>query len=223
MAEGLAFLGLDLPFPPGSTRKPRLSAWALLDADRRLVAIEDALTDDDILALAASHHPRAIAIDAPLSCPRDPQAPYRAGERELLRRGIRLYPSGRNTFIRPLVGRGICLKAALEGEGHTVLEVYPYACFAVLMGCLPDKKARRAGREQRRDALAKQGISLEEGRSHHLLDAAVAAYTAYRWAAGEGSAVGDPDEGRIVLPAPALKDKYLKYGVQRSEAPLPGV
>ena len=42
------------------------------------------------------------------------------------------------------------------------------------------------------------------------LDACAAAYAAYALASGVGSWVGDSREGVIVLPVPALADRYEK-------------
>ncbi|HWI74132.1 MAG TPA: hypothetical protein VNT55_19385, partial [Baekduia sp.] len=51
------------------------------------------------------------------------------------------------------------------------------------------------------------------------LDACAAAYAAHALAVGRGGWVGDPREGVIVLPVPALADRYDKLP-QPGRAPL---
>ena len=113
-----------------------------------------------------------------------------------------------------------------------LLEVYPHASYAALLGKLPFPKNTLEGRLQRQLVLYEKkvkvsdpmrffeeitrfrllnGILPEDGLySAGELDALVAAYTA--WLAGthpeEISLVGDRDEGQIVLPVSELQDRY---------------
>jgi hypothetical protein len=113
-----------------------------------------------------------------------------------------------------------------------VLEVYPFACYAVLLEVLPFQKYSLEGRIQRQLALYEQKVKLpdpmlvfEEITRYKLLkgilsldqlfqpeelDALVAAFTA--WQAINHSEdillVGDPQEGQIVLPVAELKAQY---------------
>jgi hypothetical protein len=112
------------------------------------------------------------------------------------------------------------------------LEVYPYACYAVLLDILPFPKYTLEGRLQRQLALYERKVKLpdpmlvfEEITRFKLLkgvlpvdqlyqagelDALAAAYTA--WLAAnhpeETLLVGDPVEGQIVLPVAELKFRY---------------
>ncbi|MBL7164157.1 MAG: DUF429 domain-containing protein [Anaerolineales bacterium] len=113
-----------------------------------------------------------------------------------------------------------------------VLEVYPYASYAVLLECLPFPKTSLEGRLQRQLKLYAQGLEipdpmrffeeitryrimqgilpLEGLYSSHELDALVAAYTA--WTANMHperiTLLGEPEEGQIVLPVKVLKSVY---------------
>jgi predicted nuclease with RNAse H fold len=91
---------------------------------------------------------------------------------------------------------------------NRLLEVYPFAAFAVLLGAIPPPKYRPEGRAARRQAL-RAVLGWDEGDamsdSHHALDALAAAYTAWAFEAGQGAWVGNPREGLMLLPAPPLE------------------
>ena len=119
-----------------------------------------------------------------------------------------------------------------EGEALQWLEVYPHACYCVLLGQAPLPKNTFEGRIQRQLALFQEKIDLpdpmrlfEEITRHRLLqgilplehlytqgelDALVAAYTAWLAATHpeRTSRLGDPEESLVVLPAVELKRRY---------------
>ena len=113
-----------------------------------------------------------------------------------------------------------------------LMEVYPYASYAVLLECLPFPKTNLEGRLQRQLKLYDLGLEIpdpmrffEEITRYRImqgilplkglyspdeLDALVAAYTA--WTAHLHPAritlLGDAEEGQIVLPVKVLKTAY---------------
>jgi len=119
-----------------------------------------------------------------------------------------------------------------DNYSHQYMEVYPHASFAVMLNTIPFPKHSLEGRLQRQLVLYEKKLNIpdpmrffEEITRYRLLhgiiqddqiyspyelDALVAAYTA--WAAGTNPdqvfAVGDPEEGRIILPVPSLKSHY---------------
>jgi hypothetical protein len=119
-----------------------------------------------------------------------------------------------------------------EGAAHQVLETHPHACFSVLLGQAPLPKPTLEGRLQRQIILHDAGLRIKDPMDffveitrHRLkqgvmpmeliylpeqLDALAAAYTA--WMAAnrpkETVAVGDKQEGRILLPVAELKPRY---------------
>jgi hypothetical protein len=133
-----------------------------------------------------------------------------------------------------LAEAGYVRYAAGSDAPRQVLEVHPHACFTVLLERLPLPKLTLEGRLQRQLALYRAGVevrdpmeALEEltaghllaGRvelpgllTHDALDALAAAFTAYLAAREPESvtAVGDPEEGQIVLPVKPddLKELY---------------
>jgi predicted nuclease with RNAse H fold len=119
-----------------------------------------------------------------------------------------------------------------DGATHQWLETHPYACFCVLLEQTPFPKPTLEGRLQRQLKLYDKGLHIidpmnffEEITRFKLmrgilptdvlyspdqLDVLAAAYTA--WLATkrpeEVTAVGDKDEGQMILPASGLKEKY---------------
>ena len=106
-----------------------------------------------------------------------------------------------------------------------LFETYPDAIFCSMLGHRPSPKRTPWGLQQRIAALKQRGVVDEDGGLWHRtldeLDACAAAYAAYGLAAGEGTWVGDPTEGVIVLPAADLLDRYEKLPPP-ARAPLVG-
>jgi hypothetical protein len=116
------------------------------------------------------------------------------------------------------------------------VEVYPFAAYTAMLGVLPFPKLTLEGRLQRQLALHARNVRLpdpmdffEEITRHRLmkgilptdrlhspaeLDALAAAYTAYLLVnrPEETCRVGDPAEGEILLPVPALEPRYREAG-----------
>jgi hypothetical protein len=186
-----------------------------------------------------AHRPDAIAIDSPpraglgllredaersrlpVPPPAGKHVARRVAEYELSRRGIgshqthyeeaRLFSwmtAGFEAFSAAREGG----YGAYLGQGRvrrTALEVFPYASYVALSGCLsPGRRLRLAWR---RAVLAEAGVAgLPEIAAIDLLDAACAAFTGARFLEGDGSFVGDPREGVIVLPVRSLNDHYRR-------------
>jgi hypothetical protein len=115
---------------------------------------------------------------------------------------------------------------------HQWLETHPYACFCVLLEQIPFPKPTLEGRLQRQLKLYDKGLHISDPMdffeeitrfklirgilptdvlySPGQLDVLVAAYTA--WLAAkrpeEVTAVGDINEGQIILPTTGLREKY---------------
>ena len=113
-----------------------------------------------------------------------------------------------------------------------VMEVYPHAAYTVLLNSTPFPKTSLEGRLQRQLLLHNQGLHipdpmrvfeeitrfrilqgimpLDDLYSHRELDALIAAFTAWVAATSpEGiTALGNPEEGQIILPSAELQDRY---------------
>jgi hypothetical protein len=137
---------------------------------------------------------------------------------------------------------GFNLYRRLEGLGfqpfpagdstHQYMEVYPHACYTVLLGVAPFPKSSLEGRIQRQLVLNENRTRVpdpmrlfEEITRHRILkgilpdeqlfspaglDALVAAFTAWKAVTHpkEVTILGYPDEGQVILPAAELKSHY---------------
>jgi predicted nuclease with RNAse H fold len=84
----------------------------------------------------------------------------------------------------------------------TAIEVFPHATAVVLSGCVPRSGIPRT--RWRTSILASRGVATGELRGPDQIDAALAALTGLEALRGRCSALGDPTEGVIVLPARTL-------------------
>lgn len=159
----------------------------------------------------------------------------KVSEYELSRRGINPFSTPGSmdeiTGWKEWMNTGFNLYSKLENLGYMeisinkyndnikgFIEVFPHACFTVLLDYIPSKKDTEAGLKERIDILEKVGLKdidkILQGSGKHektdKLDALVAAYTAYLTYRGNVAYVGDIREGHIVLPTNNLKDSYKR-------------
>jgi predicted nuclease with RNAse H fold/predicted metal-dependent hydrolase len=152
--------------------------------------------DDEIIALARKFRPKLVAIDAPLSLPLSSEG-LRQCDRELLRRGIRVFPLNFGA-MKQLTERGMRLKALLEPEGFKVIEVFPGGAQGVLG--LPRKRNNLAGL---REGLKRLGLSgIKPDATHDEIDAVTAAYVGWLYLNGLAELLSDGQGGGIVMPLP---------------------
>ena len=154
----------------------------------------------------------------------------RVAEYELSRRGIGSHQTHYDeTRLFSWMTAGFEVFAAAEEAGYGLFlgedgdqpsspafEVFPYATYVTLAGCLsPGRRHRLAWRHA---VLAEAGVQgLPDDAPIDVVDAAAAALTVERFLAGGGSFVGDPREGVIALPVSELADAY-----RRCAPPEPG-
>lgn len=189
-------LGLDLA---GVESRP--TGFCILSGD---LSVKTGLIygDQEILELTLSLRPSVVAIDAPLYLPKgrrsleDRSGPHlRKCDEAMLRAGIRFFPVTLGP-MRKLTARGMRLRARLEGSGFRVIEVYPGGA-QDLLG-IPRGKHSLNGLRGGLERLGLRG--LRSDLSIHELDAVTAAYVGYLYLKGEYEALGDRDEGLIIMP-----------------------
>jgi predicted nuclease with RNAse H fold len=205
-----SFIGLDLTSSP-----KRPSACIGLDRHLDLAFTGYLGTNADLAGFFMSQSPCIIAIDAPLTLPkglccleescgcRPGQGGVRECERRLASLGIPCYFTTKKSIIKGMAYRAIELKGELENRGCEVVEVYPYASKVRLWGTPIPLKSGPEGLAFLRNHLADLIPSLSPyilDFSHHLCDAAIAAYTAYLYHHNEAEQIGNPTEGTIVIP-----------------------
>ena len=197
--SGQPVVGIDLA---GSER--RNTGFCVMDPHIRCRTVV-LHTDQEVLRLTSEARPSVVSIDAPLSLPKGreslekPGPPhFRECDKELLRMHIRFFPISLGP-MRMLTARGMRLRAALEARGFEVIESFPGA-IQDLLG-MPRKQKGLPGLET---ALRQYGIDLGErkGRfSGDELDAVTSALVGLMYRNGRYRAIGDPQEGLMILPA----------------------
>jgi predicted nuclease with RNAse H fold len=157
--------------------------------------------DREILDLIEKEKPDLIAIDAPLSLPRERKGlkrkskiHFRKCDRELWKFKIKFFPITLGP-MRKLTERGIKLRKILEKK-YKVIEVYPGATQDILK--IPRKQG---GLKKLKRGLEKLGIKiLKKSPNGDELDAITSAFTGLLYLKRKYIAIGDKKEGQIILP-----------------------
>ncbi len=252
--DKMTFIGID----PTAGERPFV--YAAIDHELKLLALGGG-SIEDVLAFAAGQREAFVAVCAPqkpnqgvmkrpevrqsLVPPPNPGRweNFRLADYLLRQHNIYIPQTAADEEACPnWMRNGFVVFRRLEALSYKMypeedaecqcLEIYPHACYAVLLGVLPFPKHSLEGRLQRQLALYEQGLNVpdsmrffEEITRHRLLngilpledlyspgelDALVAAYTAWKAATqpNQVTLLGDVEEGRIVLPVPDLKSSY---------------
>jgi predicted nuclease with RNAse H fold len=192
-------VGIDLA---GSEKRP--TGMCCLEGNQARVSV--VYTDDEILK-ATGEDVQAVGIDAPLSLPkgrcclRDEcqcagRAHFRICDLELRRMKIKFFPITLGP-MRQLTLRGLALKEKLEKMGLRVFETYPGA--AQDIWGIPRQKDPQ-GLKQGLKRFKLIGNWLNPGVTKDELDALTCAIVAKENLGGNTIAIGDPEEGLMILP-----------------------
>jgi len=215
-------VGIDLT---GSERRPT-GLCVLRGKDATISVVR---TNEEILSAIDAAGTGLVAIDSSLGlpvgrcCAEDTCECRRYGimrecERILRRRGIRVYPTLIKS-MQKLTVRGIHLAGLLREQGYGVIESYPGAIQDILL--IPRKKTDMA---LLRAGLAGTGIRIHskgEGVTHDELDALTAALGGYFYRAGWYEAIGNAEEGYLILPDPArIPERYDAKNPYRERDPI---
>lgn len=200
MNTSASVVGIDLT---GSEKKA--SGWAVLQDGR--VQTRRIKSNAELVASTIAAQPAVIALDSPLSLPKGRISVYdddpgryifgisRLCERQMLKRGMRSYP----TLIRSmqqLTLRGMLLAQEFRAQGFEVIECFPGGTQDILE--LPRKQKGLADLVQGLMDLGIQGDYLYA--SHDEIDALTAALAGCFYLAGQYEALGDEEEGLLILP-----------------------
>ncbi len=198
-------LGVDLA---GSEKRPTGICLLYRDFTCRTWTVHK---DEEILIIALSYMPRVVAVDAPLSLPKGRKSlhmrepiHFRSCDLELRRRRIKFFPITLGP-MRLLTQRGLSLKKNLGEFGFEVIEVYPGGAQDVLG--LP-----RKSRDLQGLICGLRSLGLSELRSDITgdeADAATCALVGLFYIDGKYEALGDRDEGQIIMPSFNNRDEDL--------------
>jgi predicted nuclease with RNAse H fold len=187
----------------------------VLDPHRRIVMSRGRLRVAEVGALLIDDlRPRIVCIDSPSGWARAGRS--RASERALARLGHPVFYTGPDPGDHPFyrwtrVGMAVFAAVApsypLFRQGDpagTAAEAYPSATARILAGRRPavgESKVRF-----RRSVLAAAGVDAAALPNLDRVDAALAALTGLLALEGGATAVGDPEEGAILLPRGSLAE-----------------
>lgn len=213
-------LGIDVGVTKGLDLVLLDEGRVLLEAHRRVPAA-------GLRRIIRAASPDVVAIDSPPAFGSD--GPSRGAERELRALGIHSYavPSDRHTRKNRFydwMRAGIKAFDIVAGEGYsrylrgrsvrnTAIEVFPHASAVVLKGALPPLGLSRSASRKRRwraAVLEAHGVVTDGLGSVDQVDAALAAVTGLLALEGRFTAVGNPDEGIVVLPATELPARFRR-------------
>jgi predicted nuclease with RNAse H fold len=195
---------------------------------------------EDLAALVADLAPAVVTVDAPSSWGRSGAS--RACEQHLRRVAIQSYgtpsdPERREHRFYSWMKVGVRVYEVLREAGYPTyrggavrgmaVEVFPHATSVVLAGCLPPSSlSRTERRDWRAGVLARAGVSTASLRTADAVDAALAALTGVLALRGDFVALGRPEDGYLVVPAPFSAEPYRPCAAaphDDAQARLPGL
>jgi hypothetical protein len=179
-------IGIDLA---GKPKNP--TGWALWK-DKK---VETSLiyTNNEILEDVAHSNPTIIAIDAPFSLPK--KGILRKSEREMIRKGYHVFPP-RLPAMKTLTVRAIKLNKLIAEKGYKTIEVHPTSTRKALS--MPSKEWKKI--QAILESIGLEGCLKVRALKSHEIDAVTAALTAYLHMKNQTEAIGDEEEGYIVVP-----------------------
>ncbi|KXB02845.1 hypothetical protein AKJ43_00280 [candidate division MSBL1 archaeon SCGC-AAA261D19] len=179
-------IGIDLA---GRAENP--SGLAILAVDKFKTKLVK--SDNEIIGFCLSKSPEMVAIDAPLSFPKE--GGLRKADAELIHRGYRVLPPILEG-MKILTKRGIKISERFEQKNLKVIEIHPRTSGKILFKT--DKRKSWISKLERR------GWCVDPDASKHEIDAAVGALTALLHLQHKTLKVGE--RGReIVIPRGPLK------------------
>lgn len=179
-------IGIDLA---GKQKNP--TGWAFWKNKE----VEPALiyTDKEILEKIMHAKPTIVAIDAPLKLPK--KGLLRKADKELIKRGYRVFPTGLQA-MKSLALRAIKLNRLIMEKGMETIEVHPTSTRRALNMPLKDWREIQKILEN----IGLEGSLKLRALKPHEIDAATAALTAYFHIKGLTEALGNKEEGYVIIP-----------------------
>ncbi len=179
-------IGIDLS---ASEQKP--TGWAIIQ--KRRVKATQLYTDEEIIRKTVKANPSIVAIDAPLTFPK--QGMLRQADRQMYRLGYPVFPPLFRS-MQKLTERGVKISEILRLKGLEVIEVHPASSRKALS--MPTKDWRKIQAVFRHIGL--RGEHEKRVLTRHEIDAVTAALTGLLYLEGKTRLVGDAAEGIIVVP-----------------------
>lgn len=213
-------LGIDVS-------KSRGLDLVLMGGSGELIETRRRFRPADLPSFVEETEPEVVAIDSPPAW--GTLGASRLTERELRRFGIQSYgtpsdPARADNAFYDWMRVGMESFAQISDRfpryrsgpvRGSAIEAFPHASAVVLADCLPPTNVKK--HVWRRSILRAHKIDEDELRSADQVDAALAAYTGLLALRGKFTALGDPREGVIVLPARTLPAAPFRRCIQPPE------
>ena len=179
--------GVDLAATPLNP-----TGWAILKG--RVVSACHLFSDKEIISKIIECKPTLIAVDAPLSLPKNKKF-MRKADREMHKRGYPVFPP-RFRIMEKLTVRAIKLTQRVNSEGFCVIEVHPTSTRKALRMPIKEwSKIQEIFVDMGFDGDIKARIF-----TPHEIDAVTAALTGCLHLKQKTELIGDRIEGYIVVP-----------------------
>lgn len=184
--ENKIIVGIDLAGKPENPTGCAL--WKGRTVETSLIYM-----DNEILEAIAHSKPAIIAIDAPFSFPK--RGLLRKADKEMIRKGYRVFPPSIEA-MRKLTVRAIKLNKLIAEKGYKTIEVHPTSTRKALN--MPPKDWKEIQKILKSTGL--EGDFKVRTLAPHEIDAVTAALTAYLHMQKQTEALGDKEEGYIIVP-----------------------
>jgi len=187
--KGKVIIGIDLA---GKETNP--TGLAVLKGKK----VETCLvyTNSEILDILTRAKPTIVAIDAPLTLPK--RGIFRKADKDLIKRGYSVFPPGLQA-MKTLTFRASNLNKLIIGKGLKTIEVHPTSTRKALN--MPTKDWETIQKILKN--LGLEGIPEDQKLTPHEIDAITAALTGHLYMLNLTEAVGDNEEGLIIIPKKA--------------------
>lgn len=179
-------IGVDLA---GKPQNP--SGWAVWRSKR--VGTSLVYTDNEIIEGITRNKPEIIAIDAPFHLPK--KGILRKADKEMIKKGYRVFPP-RLQAMQKLTLRAIKLNKSIAKIGYKTIEVHPTSTRKALN--MPAKDWEKVQTILAHIGL--EGDTRVRTLTSHEIDAVTATLTAYLYIKKQAEALGDEEEGYIIIP-----------------------
>jgi len=178
-------IGIDLA---GATKNP--TGWALWK--NKTISTCHLYKNDELLKYLTNFEPTLVAIDAPLSLPKE--GAMRKADRAMYRRGYPVFPP-RFPAMKKLTLRAMKITQEIAKYELDIIEVHPASARKALK--MPTKNWKEIQTIFIRMGL--EGELKTRALTPHEIDATTAALTGYLYLRGKTELVGN-EEGYIVVP-----------------------
>ena len=179
-------IGIDLA---GKPENP--TGWAAWE--NKKVKASLLYMDNQMLEAITQSKPEVIAVDAPFSLPKS--GILRKADREMIKNGYRVFPP-RLPAMKTLTMRAMKLNRLIAEKGFKTIEVHPTSTCKALNIPLKDWEKIQTALTQ----IGLEGDLKVRTLTPHEVDAVIAALTAYLYMRNQTEALGDEEEGYIIVP-----------------------